>query len=108
MGTEHRQPWLARPGGLAHLLECTGCRTSLTLPVRYQAGLIARHLAKTEQHGHCEGEPYATAGTVDTTGSVTISFRCSDPGHWGTSAWEVAVNLPDHEDLVREILQSAQ
>jgi hypothetical protein len=108
MGAERRQPWLARPGGLAHLLECAGCRTSLTLPVRYQAGLIARHLAKTERHGRCESEPYATPGTVDTAGSVLISFRCSDPSHWDTSAWEVAVNVADHEDLVREILQAAR
>ncbi|MFD7451813.1 endonuclease domain-containing protein [Kitasatospora sp. NPDC059827] len=52
-----------------HLLECNGCRTSTTLPLRHLSALAAARLRATARHGRCAGEPSAVLERLSEGGS---------------------------------------
>lgn len=106
--------WLDRPEGVAHLLRCQGCRTEQTLPDRYHAELIRRHLGDTARHptkggrAVCRMRPNVQAAVLAADGTATFALWC--PTHARAAReresahWEVTVALRSLGHLVDAFL----
>ena len=107
--------WIDTAAGVEHLLRCRGCREAQTLPPRYHAELVRRHLESVERHrnpsgpGACQTRPWARSSSPPASdGSVTFTLTCRSLSSRTRSThphqWEVTVRLEDFAHLVPEFL----
>ncbi|MET8677119.1 endonuclease domain-containing protein [Streptomyces sp. NPDC004647] len=94
--------FLTREGGLAHLLECRGCREQRTLPQRHHENVARSHLYTFERHGRCRKRPYIAEATRGTDGAMRFRLVCH--GHGQQKQWERELSGVEVMELVREFV----
>ncbi|MFE4516805.1 endonuclease domain-containing protein [Kitasatospora sp. NPDC056783] len=73
-----------------HLLECNGCRTSTTLPLRHLSALAGARLRVTARHDRCTAEPSAVLEQLPDGGFLARLECAAHPGR--EVRWEEAVS----------------
>ncbi|MFE0356555.1 endonuclease domain-containing protein [Streptomyces nigra] len=68
--------FLERPGALALLLNCPGCRSEQTLPERFRVDVATEHVRGIERHGRCPSRPWVQ-DTTPTASGLAFTLSCS-------------------------------
>ncbi len=95
--------FLSRKGGLAHLLECHGCREQRTLPQRHHEEVARSYLHAVERHGRCRRRPHIADATCGTDGAMRFLLVCH--GHPQQKQWERELSGVELMKLVREFVE---
>ncbi|MFD4318977.1 endonuclease domain-containing protein [Streptomyces sp. NPDC058548] len=96
--------FLRRPGAVGHLLECTGCRNTRTLPPRHHADVV-RERYGFPSHDSCGHDPSGAWGSTLEDGSVRFRLFCYQ--HEQTLRWEQTVPAEQVRSLVRDFVDQA-
>lgn len=96
-----------RPGGVRHLLRCTGCSRAGTLPRHHHARAI-RGLVGFEPHPGCGQVPRPRWGRVQEDGSVQFELDCCQDRAPSTGASpSVIVPAQRVQSLLRDLIERA-
>ncbi|MFI1502604.1 endonuclease domain-containing protein [Streptomyces platensis] len=94
--------FLSVTAGLAHLLECRGCRLQRTLPQHHRAAVVRKHLEMTERHDRCRQPPRVREENEAVDGTVRFVLGCY--AHPQEKRWEQVLSGSTITELVREFV----